>query len=987
MNRNTKRSSACGLFLAGLWTICLLCAPATTRADPPAPRPAAGVRDYIQGIESLADADYKGAAASLNKAVQADDGNADYLLARGVANTLAESFPAAIADLQRVLRLRGHDSEASIWLAAAYCMSGDPSKGAEHFAIRSDIPANYQSMVYNNMAMVYWSTRTHGSYYDREQRQQVAVKEPVRKLFPQAARAFAERHKASGPGAEAAVMDRMKTSMVRRDWPAAIRDLISLRQSAPQDLALRQYWALALLGAGNALEARAELTHVMSVQPLWAEGYLARAQAAAIIGQSDRAMADVAFAAELGAPNAAATREIIGRVIREQPALEDQGDRFARSVQADAEFATLVDAAVALHRGTNARRLRYDEAYQDRIAALAQAIHLAPDDGSRHENAARFLYNNNAVPAVWDGPRGNPRQLRPQTREEAFQELQRGLAYADQAIKLDPRQVNAVATKGWILYTIGRAHDAEALADQAIAGNERNARALGLKARCMVDRAAAFEGQASLLRQGHTDERRETHADGSVYIVRTHYPPTPEQLAEAVELEKQAKALRQEAQGLTDRRRQVEAEVVPAMIKRGDAALAGGDVAAARRAFEQAYACQPDCQEIYPRLAEVHKRQGDAASQRVFALLAQPMRETTAAAELKEAWDHLARTAWKNAGEALDRAAAIDPVDARIEAYRSVIAVSRPAADAQAAQRSRRAALALEEARARLLGTSFLRSAGPLELLDLQDAGLWIILSTQAGNVFLADKQYDKATEIYAGNLSIEKRVAADRFYDRIPSAILPDPSIPANTIPDAPTLASLMAQSRLGTAQALLALDRVEEAKQQFRAVRACLANWPATAKDRQTMNVADAWARLGLAEAAYAARDYDAAFNLTMAGEGWAWGLPPELERRKNELTEKVFKARNQHANDQMRAEQQMTPRQIRMESLRTQIKQLEQSHDSTLAEANKPDCPEQQRLVLNRSVAEFDRLIADMKKQLAKLRTEGDPPNQDPRGSSGR
>ena len=77
-------------------------------------------------------------------------------------------------------------------------------------------------------------------------------------------------------------------------------------------------------------------------------------------------------------------------------------------------------------------------------------------------------------------------------------------------------------------------------------------------------------------------------------------------------------------------------------------------------------------------------------------------------------------------------------------------------------------------------------------------------------------------------------------------------------------------------------------------RPFRAYLASWPPTAKDRETMYVVDSWARLGIAEAAYAARDYDGAFQLLMSGEGWPGRLPEELTRQRKALSDKVVDAR---------------------------------------------------------------------------------------------
>ena len=141
---------ATALVLAGL-----LAAPPTPAQTPQANQ-AAG--DYIAGIHALEAGNYAAAVQSLGRAIQADDSNADFLRARGVAHTLAENFPAAIDDLERVMRLRQDDREARLWLASAYRMGGNPAKGSQYFGM-GYLPPDYANMVYNDMAMEYWQSR------------------------------------------------------------------------------------------------------------------------------------------------------------------------------------------------------------------------------------------------------------------------------------------------------------------------------------------------------------------------------------------------------------------------------------------------------------------------------------------------------------------------------------------------------------------------------------------------------------------------------------------------------------------------------------------------------------------------------------------------------------------------------------------------------------------------------------------------------------
>jgi hypothetical protein len=213
---------------------------------------------------------------------------------------------------------------------------------------------------------------------------------------------------------------------------------------------------------------------------------------------------------------------------------------------------------------------------------------------------------------------------------------------------------------------------------------------------------------------------------------------------------------------------------------------------------------------------------------------------------------------------------------------------------------------------------------------------------------------------------------------------MLPDPTAEPDSIPNAPTLASLLAWSRLGTAQAMLALGRADEAQKQYTAVRAYLSNWPATATNRETMYEVDSRARLGQAQAAFAAKDYDSAFRQLMTGEGWPGRLPADLEKDRKELSEKVSAALIQSQNDEAAARRRMTPRQLQIEAREQPIQQLRENRDSILAEMKSPDTSDQDKEVLRKSVAELNHMIEQRKAALEKYKAtpeEAPPPRRGP------
>lgn len=317
------------------------------------------------------------------------------------------------------------------------------------------------------------------------------MKEPVRTLFPEVAAQYATRHRPAGEATYHFVMARVKASIERGDYAAAARDLRSLRQAAPDDPQVVASMAMWLLGVGKAPGARQEYTRGLTSQPFWVEGYLGRAQAAAMLGDPRRANADLEVAARLGAASVAPVRQRVASLLSRTPPA-DSVARFDQAVGVGTAWNALVDAALDMHRWSNAHRLRYDEAYQDRIRVLNEAIRAEPKNADRHEMLARFIYNHHRVPRLWNGPRGEREQVRPQSQGEMRRELEQALQGADRALQLDGRHVTAIGTKAYVLYTLGNAGAAGALVDQGLSLEPREVRLLRLKAQLQLEAAAAL---------------------------------------------------------------------------------------------------------------------------------------------------------------------------------------------------------------------------------------------------------------------------------------------------------------------------------------------------------------------------------------------------------------------------------------------------------------------------------------------------------------
>ena len=889
---NSKTSSlALALSSTFLISFSATCFPATEdRAESTLPAAAAG--EYLQGIEALQQADFQTAITHLSKSVQSAPDSPQLYQARGVAETLAEQFQAAISDLQRASQLDPQDRETKLWLSSAYRMAGHPEKGS---FVHDGMPVNYANMVYNVMAMNYWSSMHGGRRYDAASDKYIPYTGVDKSLFPKAAAAYAERHKVSGPAAAELVQSRMKSNLEHGNASAAIPDLERLRQASPADVSLDSSWAMALLASGDARDARRELTRVLARQPFWADGYAGRAEAATILGDERRTKADLEFLAEISPKTVEKVRPQIVRLQKEwpQPAGDPETQFDKELAQKDVSWLSLVQDALALRRWENNRRQRYDEQYQDRIAELSLAAKKEPKEGQWRELLANFLFAYHIVPRLWDGPRGDGQPLRPQIQAEQNEELDRAIALADEALKLNPKDVNSIAVKALVAFSVRQDGTAEQLADQGLAIDGHNLRLLTLKNTLLLKHAAALSSRAGFLRMGHSETRRTTRSDG-VYEEHIHYPPTAAELAEAEGLEAQASALRQQAQQLQAEATRIKSKVVPELLAQADSALKSKRAASARKALEEIYRYDADLPEWPERMAQLAGLENKLLAEKTFTLLAQPLNETSAADSLKAAWNSIQHTAYQHAQQSLAEAQKTDPADARVYAWRGSAAQAQ--GDQAAAEQQRRAGLALEEAKAYLMGTSFLTNSGAP--LSLAECGLSLGLRLSEGQALLSQREDRPALEAFQDNLLLETRLGADQKVKLVPSAMLPEPQQQSETVPTAPSFGSLLAWSRLGAARALLDLNQPTEAAAQLRIIRQNAANWPATAPGRETLFVVDSWARLGLAQAAYESRDYEQAFRLLMSGEGWPWNLPPELTKDKDVLTQKVLQARKQRA-----------------------------------------------------------------------------------------
>lgn len=840
-------------------------------ANSPADHP--GVEQYLEGIDALQSGDYPAAVKSFSAALELDEENPDYYTARGVARTLAEQFPKAIKDFDRSLRLRDGDYETKLWLSAAYFMSDQSEKGSAIFSYGPREMYDYAETV-SEMSRIYMTSRYRGSYYDNATHSDVETHEAVKTGFPRAAAAFASRRKASGGAVSGTALERAKKLFDQGDFARAFADLDLVLQTSPDDFDVLSYHGRAALELGDAVMARRELTRALTLRPDWADGYAARARAAATMGDVHRAQKDAQIASRLGAQMTPIS----------VPPAGDPSEALKRLVEATSDDSTSqqwIDLAIEVVRGTEARRVRYDEAYQDRLRELTEATRTIPASADSFAALGQFLY---AQAATVRGEKVEPRaeftSYRVLTDASQDAEITAAEQACDAALKIDGNHVGALAYKAACQMWRLKWADAENTLRRALANQSNDPRVLSMMARVLDHAAQMHAAEASRLRTTDTWE--------DMNYIYWRYPSSAE-LAQADQYETQARQLWDLAIQHLTAAAQTTRGTVEGLYFQGMLDLREGNAEAARDAFEQAVKLKADFVEAHEQLASLYAdlRQTEKAidEQSLIANLF----HTTAGPMLRLAWMQVPRTAWKSAKAAIAKAQAIDPADPRCEAYLGRIAQGQE--NDELAIAHFRAALALLEARDRLRGWDKPASSGTPGTIDSPAAALELAVRMHLGQALSDDQQWDEALKVHLANLDMQPRITEDALTLPAPTAMLPDPELPASEFPVAQPPAYFLAWSHVGAGEALMKLKKSADAEQHFNAAQKMENAWPMTRDGRNQLMKSSAWARLHLCEMLADRGDFEQAFMLMNNG-GWPWDLPEDVQKKIDKLRDRITK-----------------------------------------------------------------------------------------------
>jgi predicted Zn-dependent protease len=824
------------LFLVLFAAICLVAPTHSVAAIP-----SNATAPYVDGLDALNEGRWPDAADAFAKALDAAGDNPDIVLARGVANILAEDFPRALKDLDRAKRLGYRGREPDLWIYVMEAMSGiiaipDHALGGGPRGLQSDTPVivsipghvaqgkddyttEYGSFIVYRLGMDYQKYRLPDRFGGLNN--PAGVKGPqMRQAMLKAGQLFAEKNYRR-PELASVSVSRAKQASGGKATSANMSNVERALAADPGDPDVHYQAGKAWLDGGRPASARKEFTIALTFKTDFSDAYLGRATAAARIGDETRMTADLEAYKKIG--GWLSTRSTRSTVEDELSKYKTKGsaDKYLselqEAVKSGKPMEQLIELAVKIHRVKGEQRLRYDELYQDRLRTLEDAVRDNPKNPDKLTDLAKYLIDE----ADNRGERVEPRRaLQPYRFQlSTEQELRRAIQVADQALALNAKHVGAMMQKAWALTALKQYNDADKLADRALALGSNNPDALRLYGKFRAMRANQLSNEAWSLRQERcsSSSHDETRSDGEYRVTTTTcYPPSQANLNRAAQLEAQAAELRRQARAAMEKAAQITKGTVDGFLILADLALWDGKTAEAQSYLEQAVKLDPKSLEAQDRLVQHYAQTGSPEKAEEQRLIAANLVQTTVAPLLRMAWKSTEKTAWQAAKGYLARAYQIDPEDARIPAYLGVVNEGDEKLDEAAA--NYRIALALEEARLQMDEQK--SEAGQPLGRDALDFGLAI--QARAHLARLAEQSGKQAEPLaqYQAVLGYEKRMSRGFESREMFTAMWPDQKPEKGAVVMAPkNAATLVADAHLRTGKILSAMGKHDESVEHFRA------------------------------------------------------------------------------------------------------------------------------------------------------------------------
>jgi tetratricopeptide (TPR) repeat protein len=881
-----SRRIACCLLLT-LFTLGTSAAPANT-----------GLPDYLDGLDALEAAKYTDADAAFSKALDADEDNGSFWLARGVARTLQEKLKEAEKDLLRASRLDARNEEVRMWHASVVAMQGDFARAP---AIFPEATRNEEFNAVRTMS------RHYGTLAFRQQMarndpgavvgaEPAAERDAAKRTFGELAAAFAARAKAATPAVGPLLLERGKQRLARRDYAGAFADLSRVLATNPNQPQVLLPIAACNAHLGAPALARKQFTAVLTTEPENGPAYAGRAVVAAMMGDTPRSAADVKAGESLDPAAAKAAEEEIKSLrtatvapakLEDLAAMVDALEKATRKGISETDLSAQADAIV---QGANAHRKYADETYVERRRQLIAGTRTIPTSAASLADLGEFLFRQaSMVRGEAVEPRAEFQTYRPQTKDSQATEMAQAEQVLDEAIKIDPKNVKALTFKGACLAWRLQYDEAETVMKTALAIDTTYAPLLDVFSQ-LLDHAAGVKSAAAAALRSPTSW-------STLDYIYTRYPSQAE-LRQADEYDAQAQRLWALAEQYLQNAAKLHAGKRDGFYYEGIIARRHGDPQASRAAFEKCVELSPDDVQALDQLSTLYGQLGMQKEAFITQARAINLSHTTSGPMLRYAWTQIGRTAWKASKEACRAAIALDPADPRGPAYLGAIyeADDQPE-DATAWYR---VAAAIEHARGMLNASTF--DPKSTATISPDACGFLIELNLRLGKQALAANQNDAALLAFRLCVSLTDHVDKIERFRKIAGSTIPkpimDPQANAPLLPEADSIFDMAAWARLGLADALLTMGKRDEAETMYRRNVNLERQKPPTIDAGNGFREPEARSVLKLVKLLIAKTDINTAFELS--NKGLPWGLPKPLEEEWRQMQDQVRQMKNKQMEE---------------------------------------------------------------------------------------
>ncbi|MEO8369357.1 MAG: tetratricopeptide repeat protein [Candidatus Solibacter sp.] len=774
----------------------------------------------LDSLNRMDAGDYAAAARVLEQSGTRNGSDARSLMTLGVALTLAGRFDDAVEPLERAVKLKRLD-EATLWLYACEKMSGIVTEGHAYGIRRpgqplriegspkyqsAEYPSEYASFVYNTMASAHMNARMD----------QRSTNTPEVNGFKRDAAHRFVALRFREPDLASAV--RQSQPPLSQETDYAQRMTRMLQTGGPGDPVWLNDFGSLHLTIGRYIGARRYSTLLLLEQPANTNALLRRAWAAARMGDSARARADLETAARI---DPAATAKLRPRIESDmaasQPAgtVESQASALDAAARAGQSLNQLIARARQVHSAFAAQRLIYEEKYAADRASFEAAMRAQPGSADVRANYARLLVTEADINrrAYTVEPRPVIEALRMGMNPP--RELARALSVVDQALGANPSHVRALLMKAIVMDRLGRFEEGKPYVDRAMRLAPDNPEALRLRSEYLWSANLDALDRATALRTP-TVEGVRMYDEGNYRVTETTYRgPSSLDRGRADGLDQAAREMRAGSRAALEAAIRANAGAPEGFVLQAESHSVNKRFDEARATLNQGLAKFPRSLVLHEAMVRLAKRTRDQDLEDDEQSAAFNLFESTAGPKLHKAWRNLLRTDWPAVNAALIDASRLDPTDARIPAYRAVM-LEQQGQRAEAA-RYWLTALALEEAR--LSFDESPTSAGVTR--SPSSLGLALALRQRViGNA----KDSPLALEVARGAAEEVARIHSGDRSMLIWRYLLPDPRIESAPGRDkeglfrwAPNAATVAANARVSYGRALAASGDAAGARAQF--------------------------------------------------------------------------------------------------------------------------------------------------------------------------